>query len=159
MKNFYFYKEAEGSLKKKFNSFDKGEKGYLIFDEFLKLFKKDIENDKDNNKIFRLFNSFGYRNDLEPYNKPLDELSPCFYRKIKTEFMPRYFIDKNIYYINKIFEIGAKNDKLKEESNILIDELTSIINIKDLIFDENKDIKKIDELLMNKNIEMKNIYV
>ena len=69
--------------------------------------------------------------------------------------MPRYFIGKSMDYINKIFEIGVKNDKLKEESNNLIDELTSIINIKDLIFDENKNIKKIDELLMNKNIEMK----
>ena len=139
LKNFYFYKEADESLKKKFNSFDINGKGFLAFDEFLKLFKKDIENDKDNNKIFRLFNSFGYRNDLEPYNKPLDELCPCFY----------------IENTNKIFEIGAKNDILKEESNNLIDELTSIINIKDLIFDENKNIKKIDELLMNKNIEMK----
>ena len=156
LKNFYFYKEADESLKKKFNSFDINGKGFLTFDEFLKLFKKDIENDKDNNKIFRLFNSFGYRNDLEPYNKPLDELCPCFYiENTKAEFMPRYFIGKNMDYINKIFEIGAKNDKLKEESNNLIDELTSIINIKDLIFDENKDIKKIDELLMNKNIEMK----
>ena len=56
--------------------------------------------------------------------------------------MPRYFIGKSMDYINKIFEIGVKNDKLKEESNNLIDELTSIINIKDLIFDENKNMKK-----------------
>jgi hypothetical protein len=58
-------------------------------------------------------------------------------------------------YINKIFEIGAKNDILKEISNRLLNELTSIINIKDLILDENKNINKIDELLMNKNIEMR----
>ena len=106
-------------------------------------------------KIYQMINYFGFRNDFELISQPLNESSPAYYiENNKTEFMPRYFIGKNPEYMNKIFEIGTQSDIIKEECDILINKLSSMIDWKDLFLDENLN-KKIAEIIENKNIEMK----
>jgi len=147
-------KENEETLNNRFISFDKEEKGYLTFEEFLKIFLEDTK--KENYDVYRLINQFGYSNELEPILQPINELSILYYiENDKSELMPRYFIGKNPDYMNKIFEIGTKSDNLREESNKLINELSSMFNVKDIISNENLKDKSIDDLMLNKNIEMK----
>ena len=147
--------ETEEALKHDFNSFDQGEKGYLIFDEFLKMLFENNKNEKYY-EIYIIVTKFGYNKELEPINKPINESSILYYiENNKREFMPRYFIGKNMDYMNKIFELGSKGDILREESNKLINELSSMFNVKDFISKENMNEKKLEDLIENKNMEMK----
>ena len=151
--NGFFSSESEEVMKTSFNSLDEGNKGYLSFQEFLKVLWHKKE--KHIYQIYQMINYFGFRNDFELIYQPLNESSPAYYiENNKTEFMPRYFIGKNPEYMNKIFEIGTQSDIIKEECDILINKLSSMIDWKDLFLDENLN-KKIDEIIENKNIEMK----
>ena len=140
-----------------FDRYDKDKKGFWTFDEFLE-FYFDCYNDNKRYHIFYNLGNLGYRNDLELYNTPLDKNSPIYYEENNiSEYMPRYFIGNNLDYMNKLFSFSLSYDKsVHELAQKIIKELSTMAQMKNLIFEKNIENEKIiDDLLEKDNLEMR----
>ena len=140
-----------------FDRYDKEKKGFWNFDDFLE-FYFDCYKDNKRYHIFYNLSNLGYRNDLELYNTPLDKNSPIYYEENNIcEYMPRYFIGNNLEYMNKLFSFSLSYDKsVHELSQKIIKELSTMGQMKNLIFDKNTENEKIiDDLLKKDNLEMR----
>ena len=140
-----------------FSKYDHDNKGFWDFDNFIEFYFDTFKENKIY-QIFSNFNNFGYRNDLELVNTPLDKSCPIYYEENnKYEYMPRYFIGNNMDYMNKLFTFSLSNDKsVHELAQKIIKELSTMEQMKNLIFEKNKENEKIiDDLLQKDNLEMR----
>ena len=143
-------------LEKMFIQFDKDKKGYLNFDDFINYNFYSFKNNRNSlNRIYWNLKIYGYRNDLELINTPIDEICPLYYEENNNyEYMPRYFIGNNKEYMNKLFLLSLSEDKSVHELALnIIKELSTWEQMKNLFLD-NKE-KIFDDLLVKNNLEMR----
>ena len=149
--------EVEGMAWHNFNKYDHDNKGFWDFENFIQFYFDTFKENKIY-QIFINFNNYGYRNDLEFVDTPLDKNCPIYYEENNvSEYMPRYFIGNNLDYMNKLFTYSLSNDKsVHELAQKVIKELSTMAQMKNLILNKNKENEKIiDDLLEKDNLEMR----
>ena len=146
------YIDAQGN--NIFERYDSDKKGFWVFDNFIEFYLDSFRENKHYSIFYNLSN-FGYRNDLELLNTPLDKNCPVYYMENNvSEYMPRYFIGNDIDYINKIFDLSKSNDKsVHELAQQIISELSTMTKMSNLFFEKNE--KMIEDLLEKDNLEMR----
>ena len=158
-----YYKKATGypnidnKLLEEMKKYDRENKGFWNLDNFIEFYWDSYREGRAYH-IFTNINSFGYRNDLELINTPLDRVCPLYYEENNVmEYMPRYFIGNNMEYMNKLFSFSLSNDKsVHELAQKLINDLCTMTQMKNLLFGEKSENEKIiDELIEKDNLEMR----
>lgn len=91
-------------IKKIYEEHDKGQKGYLSFDEFKDFFYVKIA--KNEHAIWKLINLAGYKNNLEPAKGPSQEVT------LDVSTLPRRILSSTAVY-DLIFGI-FKNPTFKD---------------------------------------------
>ena len=158
-----FYTKTTGvqnmdpEIHKFFDKYDREKKGFWNLENFIEFYLDSYKQ----NKIYQIFynlNNLGYRNDLELYNTPFEKNCPLYFEENNiSEYMPRYFIGNNLEYMNKLFTFSLSYDKKVHELALkIINELSTLTQMKNLFFWKNQEnVKMIDELLEKDNLEMR----